>query len=93
MDSVKKQLNKKKMRQAVIPGGCMSLLQPLDVCLNKSFKSEMCKLWNTWMTEGDKPLTATGNLKRPSIPLVIGWFKAVWGFIPEEMVHTSFLNF
>ena len=36
------------------------------------FKGEMRKLWNNWMTEGDKPLTAAGTLKRPSIPLVIG---------------------
>jgi len=93
VDSMKKQLKKKKTTQAVIPGGCTSLLQLLDLCLNKPFKGEMHKLWNNWMTEGDKPLTAAGNLKRPSIPLVIGWFKAVWGFIPEEMVHTSFLNF
>ena len=42
----------------------------------------MRKLWNDWMTEGDKPLTATGNLKRLSIPLVIGW-----EHFPEEMVH------
>ena len=58
-----------------MPGVCTSLLQPFDVCLNKPFKDEMRKLWNNWMTEGDKPLTAAGNLKGPSIPLVIGWVK------------------
>jgi len=70
----------------------MSLLQPLDVCLNKPFKGEIHKLWNNWMTEGDKPLTATGNLKRPSIPLVIGWIKTTWGCTPEEMVRKSLLK-
>jgi len=35
---------------------------------------------------GDKPLTDVGNLQRSSIPLVIGWVKTVWEYIPEEMV-------
>jgi len=40
----------------------------LDVRLNKPFKGEMGKLPNDWMTEGDKALTAAGNLKKPLIP-------------------------
>jgi len=49
VDSVKEQLKSKKtMQHAVIPGGCMSLLQPLDVCQNKSFEGEMLILWNKW---------------------------------------------
>ena len=39
-----KTAEKKKTMQAVIPGGCTSLLQPLDVCLNKPFKGEIHKL-------------------------------------------------
>jgi len=38
------------------------------------------------MTEGDKSLAATGNLKRPLIPVVIGWVKTRLECIPEEMV-------
>jgi len=37
------------------------------------------------MTEGNKPPTTTGNLKRPSIPVV----KPEWEPIPEEMVETK----
>ena len=53
---------------------------------------EMHKLRKDWMTEGDKPLTAAGNLMRPSIPLFIGWMKIMWEHIPEEMVHKPFLK-
>jgi len=38
MDSVKKQLRKTNAELAVIPGGCTSVLQPLDVSVNKPFK-------------------------------------------------------
>ena len=44
------------------------------------------------MVEGDKPLTPAGNIKRPSIPVVIGWVKTTWERIPEEMVRMSDLN-
>jgi hypothetical protein len=32
-----------------IPGGCTSLCQPVDVGVNKPFKSRMHKLWEEWM--------------------------------------------
>ncbi len=40
MDSIKKKLINAKTHQAVIPGGTTSVLQPLDVCLNKPFKTQ-----------------------------------------------------
>jgi len=45
------------------------------------------------MAQGNKPLTAAGNLKKPSIPVVIGWAKTVWECIPKEMVHNSYLKY
>jgi DDE superfamily endonuclease len=41
VNSVKNQLVEKNTNIAVIPGGCMSKLQPLDVAINKSFKSKI----------------------------------------------------
>ena len=38
VDSVKQKLKRNKSAQIVIPGGCTSLLQPLDVSLNKPYK-------------------------------------------------------
>ena len=45
-ESVKDDIKKNNTRQAVIPGGCTSLLQPLDVCSNKPFKGSMREKWN-----------------------------------------------
>jgi hypothetical protein len=41
VNSVKNRLVEKNTNIAVIPGGCTSKLQPLDIAINKSFKSKV----------------------------------------------------
>ena len=78
--------------QAVIPGGLTSMLQPLDVVLNKPFKDRVRQHWLEWMGAGLAEKTAGGNLKKPALALVTQWVKDAWGDIPEEMVIKSFLK-
>ena len=44
-DTVKQQLRENKTATAVIPGGLTSLVQSLDVCLNKPFKDRLREKW------------------------------------------------
>lgn len=45
VNSVKNRLEEKNTNIAIIPGGCTSKLQPLDVSINKSFKSKVNKIF------------------------------------------------
>ncbi len=49
-----------------IPGGCMGLLQPLDVGLNKPLKVRLSASWEEWMMAmiGSKPMMK--NLSSPT---------------------------
>ena len=52
---------------AVIPGGLTSVVQPLDVCLNKPFKDLICLYWSAWIMDGEKTFTKGGNMRAPSL--------------------------
>ena len=55
-DDTKRLLSEMKTDLAVIPGGLTSVLQPLDVSVNKPFKDNIRKLYAQWMAEGDTVL-------------------------------------
>ncbi|CDW60040.1 BrkDBD and DDE 1 and HTH Tnp Tc5 domain containin g protein [Trichuris trichiura] len=61
-EAIKSHLNKCKMKTAVFPGGLRSVLQPLDVCINKLFKGYMREEWKEWMANGQKTYTASGRM-------------------------------
>ena len=65
LTQVKNLLSQRGTWQAVIPGGCTSMLQLLDVSLNKPFKSHVRKYWKEWMINGPRETTQKGNLKAP----------------------------
>ena len=88
-DTVKQQLRENKTATAVIPGGLTSLVQPLDVCLNKPFKDRLREKWMTWMS-GEKTFTPGGQLQAASLVTVCQWVKELWQELSKEMVECSF---
>uniref|UniRef100_A0A8C5QH03 HTH CENPB-type domain-containing protein n=1 Tax=Leptobrachium leishanense TaxID=445787 RepID=A0A8C5QH03_9ANUR len=89
-DDIKQLAKSSQVTLAVIPGGLTSVLQPLDVCLNKPFKDRVRKMWHEWMSSGQAQLTKVGNLKKPEIELIAKWVRDAWEEIPEEMVQRAF---
>ncbi|CAH2275912.1 Pogo transposable element with KRAB domain, partial [Pelobates cultripes] len=89
-DDIKKLAKSSQVTLAVIPGGLTSVLQPLDVCLNKPFKDRVRKKWHEWMSSGQPRLTKVGNLMKPDIELIAKWVRDAWEEIPEGMVQRAF---
>ncbi|KAJ1202141.1 hypothetical protein NDU88_005942 [Pleurodeles waltl] len=89
-DDIKILAKSSQVTLAVIPGGLTSVLQPLDVCLNKPFKDRVRKMWCEWMSSGQARLTKGGNMMKPDIELIAKWFRDAWEEIPEDMVKHAF---
>ncbi len=50
-DDVSEELRRRNITVAMVPGGCTSKVQPLDVCLNKPFKSSCRNQWVEYMQQ------------------------------------------
>ncbi|GBB83249.1 hypothetical protein RclHR1_01000005 [Rhizophagus clarus] len=90
VDSIKRRFGEKKTNIAIIPRGLTSRLQPLDVSVNKSFKSKMRRYYNEWMAETIKELTPTGKFRRPSYETVAHWVKDSWDAVDVNLIQRSF---
>jgi DDE superfamily endonuclease len=64
-ENVKREINKYS-KMAVIPAGLTKKLQPLDISVNRSFKSKLRKKWEDWMINSTKFPTTTDKIKRMS---------------------------
>jgi len=64
-----------------IPGGCTGNCQPVDIGLNKSFKSHVRRIWDAWMIQKWDQVTAQDNTPKPKREEVSSWvidaFKAI----------------
>ena len=74
----------------IIPGGCTSIVQPMDKCINKPFKESMRQSWQCWMHE-DPAKTKMGNLKQSTRQDAIKWVSKAWDSIKQETIVNAFL--
>jgi hypothetical protein len=68
-----------------IPGGCTGLCQPLDVGVNRSFKSRIRRLWEEWLVS---LLDETNEVRDATREEVSEWMAEVYW----EMVGTRILR-
>ena len=89
---VTEELNRRNIDQAVIPGGLTSLLQPLDVAVNKPLKDHMKQLWGSWMESGDHEYTNQGKRKAPTKEQVASWAVQAWERITPDIIKNGYLR-
>ncbi len=74
---------------AVILGGTKRL-QPLDLTVNKSFKSKLKNKGENWMIEGFHTFTKSGAIRRAKYSEVCNWIKESWVEISIDCIKNGF---
>ncbi|KAI2495445.1 hypothetical protein MHU86_19077 [Fragilaria crotonensis] len=69
-----------------IPGGCTSLCQPVDVGVNKPFKSRLRKLWEEWMISTG---LHQGKIDPPTRKHIAEWCSTSCRDLPAQMVRNA----
>ena len=87
--SIKMANEKCNSEVTIIPGGCTSIVQPMDKCINKPFKDHMRASWQEWMRQ-DRAKTKSGNLKQPTRQDAINWVSKAWYSISPDTLIKSF---
>ena len=89
--TVKQRLKEINTVPVVIPGGCMSKVQPLEVSLNKPFKSYIRRYWSDYVLEQQVHLQQKQKLKPPTKEEVAGWISSAVDKMqekPDMKVHS-----
>ena len=96
---VREELCKIQCHPSIIPGGCTTKAQPLDVAINKPFKDRVRKLWMQYMQDRQEALSIDGlELKCPSHKDLVIWIHEATqrvketGVIPKAFKVTGILN-
>ncbi|CAI7821080.1 unnamed protein product [Closterium sp. NIES-53] len=90
---VKKKFGELNLVPAVIPAGCTSEIQPLDIAVNRSFKAVVRQLYQEWFErEGVDTLKKKGNIKKPPVELTLKWISTAWKSVPKELIQRAFLT-
>jgi len=87
-DKVKKAMIEANILPLIIPSGATSLLQPLDVELNKIIKNEIRKSYLSWLEKQAK-LTSP-SLIPPDLLDIIGWTNVSLSKLSKDQIAKSF---
>uniref|UniRef100_A0A914VVJ7 C2H2-type domain-containing protein n=1 Tax=Plectus sambesii TaxID=2011161 RepID=A0A914VVJ7_9BILA len=70
---IKEELKRLKLDNAVVPGGCTMFVQAPDVCWNAPSWAEVRLYHEDWLLNGEKIVTAAGNMRPPLTDAYLEW--------------------
>ena len=91
-DAVKETLEKMNTKAPIIPGGCISKVQPLDVCVNKPFKQLLRASWAQYLKRAVSSAEDGQKVKTATQQEVTDWIVSAWQAMKEkrELIRKSF---
>ena len=85
--SVRRELERINTYPAIIPGGCTSKAQPLDVVINKPYKDRVRSCWSDFMQEKQEQAKDSLVLTGPSRQNVVNWM----AMAQNELQQTAYI--
>ena len=79
-----------RTRLAIIPGGMTSMLQPLDVSINKPMKVLLQRRWNMWYASGTHSFTKGERMRKPELEEICQWIVDAWQELDPQIIVHSF---
>ena len=89
-DNVKSLLNNSMTDLTIIPGGMTSILQPLDVSINKQMKNALRQKWNSWIQSDDHSFTAGGRMRKAGFTTICNWIIEAWQELDPAIIQKVF---
>jgi len=91
-DAVQNTLEEINTKAPVIPGGCTSKVQPLDVCVNKPFKQLLKASWAQYLKRAVSSTQDGTKVKTATRQEVTDWIVSAWQAMKEkrELIRMSF---
>ena len=82
---------KEHSKVAVIPAGLTKFSQPLDISVNKSFKSHLKQHWEDWISNSDNhSYTNSGRTRRVSYTEICKWILESFEAVSTECIKNGF---
>jgi len=73
----------------MIPASCTSLLQPIDVGINKPFKDRLRTVFGEWLEAQD---LEHENIPSPTRVVCVEWIRNCWHSMPDQIVRNAWMK-